>query len=104
MKPIPHFDSDQRHSREDIRALRDRRSFPLTDYSFQSTAATVARASAISEKEVSELHTFRKVSSDFFGAEAGRDYLAEVILFACISCVAAWPIAITIHQLTHWMI
>ena len=104
MKPIPHFDSDQGHSRDDGSALRQRRSFPITDYSFQSTVETVAQPSAISGKGISELRTFRKVSSDFFGAEAGRDYLAEVILFACISCVAAWPIAITIHQLTHWMI
>lgn len=104
MKPTPHFNSDQRHSRDDGSRLRNCGSFPVTDYSFQSIVETVAQPSAVSKKEVSELRTFRKVSSDFFGAEAGRDYLAEVILFACISCVAAWPIAITIHQLTHWTI
>jgi hypothetical protein len=104
MKPTPQFNSAQRHSLDGSRALRDRRSFPLTDHSFQSTAETVARASAISEKGVSELRTFRKVSNEFFGAEAGRDYIAEAILFVCISCVAAWPIAIAIHQLTRWMI
>jgi hypothetical protein len=98
MKPTPHFNSCQRDSHD------DRRNFPLTDYSFQSTAETVARPSAISAKGVSELRTFRKVSKEFFGVEAGRDYLAEAILFVCLSCVAAWPIAITIHQLTRWMI
>jgi hypothetical protein len=104
MKPTPHFNSSQRHSHNDNHASCDRRNFPLTDYSFQSNAETVARPSAISEKGVSELRTFRKVSSDFLGAEAGRDYIAEVILFVCLSCVAAWPIAIAIHQLTRWMI
>lgn len=64
----------------------------------------MARTSAISEKGVSELRTFRKVSKEFFGVEAGRDYIAEAILFVCISCVAAWPIAIAIHQLTRWTI
>jgi hypothetical protein len=97
MKPTPQLSSNQR-------ALHDRRSFPITDYSFQSTAETVAQPSAISAKGVSELRTFRKVSNEFFGVEANRDYLAEAILFVCISCVAAWPIVIAIHQLTRWMI
>ena len=64
----------------------------------------MARTSAISEKGVSELRTFRKISRDFLGEEAGRDYIGEAILFACIACVAAWPIAIAIHQLTRWTI
>jgi hypothetical protein len=104
MKPTPHFNSSQRDSHNDNHASCDRRNFPLTDYSFQSNTETVARPSAISAKEVSELRTFRKISNEFLGAEAGRDYIAEVILFVCLSCVAAWPIAIAIHQLTHWMI
>jgi hypothetical protein len=104
MKPTPHVISGQRHSRDDSHALRDHGSFPVTDYSFQSTVETVARPSAISEKGVSELRTFRKISNEFLGAEAGRDYIAEVILFVCISCLAAWPIVIAIHQLTRWMI
>jgi len=97
MKPTPTLDSNPRHS-------RDCRSFPLTDYSYQSNVETAAQLSVISQKGISELRTFRKVSRDFLGAEAGRDYIAEVILFACISCVAAWPIAIAIHQLTRWTI
>jgi len=104
MKPTPHFNSNQRHSRDDSSALRDRRRSPVTDYSFQSTVESVVQPSVISEKEISELRTFRKVSSDFLGAEAGRDYIAEAILFVCISCVAAWPIALAIHQLTRWTI
>ena len=104
MKPIPYSNSNQRHSRDDNSALRDRRHFPVTDYSFQSTVESVAQPSVISEKGISELRTFRKVSSDFLSAEAGRDYIAEAIFFVCISGVAAWPIALAIHQLTRWTI
>jgi hypothetical protein len=35
---------------------------------------------------------FRKLSSDFFGVEAGRNYLAELALFSLITGVSAWPI------------
>jgi hypothetical protein len=104
MKPTPTLDSSQRHWRDDRPALRDRGTFPLTDYSFQSNVETVARASTISENGVSELRTFRKISNEFLGEEAGRNYIAEAILFVCISCLAAWPIVIAIHQLTRWMI
>jgi hypothetical protein len=104
MKPIPHFNSAPRHSRDDSRALCDRRSFPLTDHSFQSTDETVARASAISEKGVSELRTFRKISNEFFGTEMNRDSVAEFVFFALITVIAAWPITLMIHQLIGIMI
>jgi hypothetical protein len=35
---------------------------------------------------------FRKLSSDFFGAEAGRNYIAELAVFSLIAGVSAWPI------------
>ncbi len=35
---------------------------------------------------------FRKLSSDFFGAEAGRNYVAELTVFSLITGVSAWPI------------
>jgi hypothetical protein len=104
MKPTPHLNSNPHHSRDDSRALGNHRSFPLTDYSFQSSVQTIARSTATSEKGVSELHTFRKVSSDFFGAEAGRDYVAEAIFFACIAVIAAWPVTVMLGQLITMMI
>jgi len=35
---------------------------------------------------------FRKLSSDFFGAEAGRDYAAELAVFSLLTVVSAWPV------------
>jgi hypothetical protein len=53
---------------------------------------------------MAELRTFRKVSRDFLGAEMTRDYVAEALFFVSMTCVAAWPVGIVIHQLTRWMI
>jgi hypothetical protein len=35
---------------------------------------------------------FHKLSSEFFGAETSRDYVAELSFFILIACLAAWPI------------
>ena len=96
MKPTPQTSPSQRPSRGE--------SSPLTDYAYQLTAEAVDRSSAIAKKAISELRTFRKVSSDFFAAEASREYVTEAIFFASISCVAAWPISVMLYQLLRWMI
>jgi hypothetical protein len=95
MKPTPQISPSRHDSRGD--------SSPLTDYAYQLTAETVDRSS-IAERAISERRTFRKVSTQFFGAEATREYVTEAIFFFGISCVAAWPLSVVIHQLTRWMI
>jgi hypothetical protein len=104
MKPTPQVSSNQRHPRGDSSASPDHRSCPLTDYSFQSTAEALSRSSAIAEKGIAELRTFRKISREYFGAEAGGEYLKEGIFFAWIACVAAWPITVMMYELTRMMI
>src|SRR6202162_4343291 len=104
MKPTPQVSSSQRYPRGDSRASGDHRSCPLTDYSFQSTAEALSRSSAIAEKGIAELRTFRKISREYFGAEAGGEYLKEGIFFAWITCVAAWPITVMMYELTRMMI
>ena len=104
MKPIPQVSLSQHHGRGDSSARRDHREFPLTDYSFQARAEELARSSAIAEKGIAELRTFRKVSREYFRTEAGGDYLREALFFAWISCVAAWPITIMMRELMRMMI
>ena len=104
MKPTPQISSNQRRPRGDNSAPRDRRSCPLTDYSFQSTAEALSRSSVRAEKGIAELRTFRKVSREYFGAEAGGEHLKEGIFFASIACVAAWPITVMMYELTRMMI
>jgi hypothetical protein len=104
MKPTPRVSSNQRHSRGDNSASRDHRSCPLTDYSFQSTAEVLSRSSVRAEKGIAELRTFRKVSREYFDAEAGGEHLKEGIFFASIACVAGWPITVMMYELTRMMI
>ena len=35
---------------------------------------------------------FHKLSSEFFGAETSRDYVAELLFFILIAGIAAWPL------------
>ncbi len=104
MKPTTQISSNERDSHRESHALRDHRSFPLTDYSYQSTAEALDRSSAIAEKLTAELRTFRTISRKFFGGEANRDYVAEALFFISISCVAAWPVTVMIRQLITMMI
>ncbi len=35
---------------------------------------------------------FHKLSSEFLGTEASRDYVAELLFFVLITGITAWPI------------
>lgn len=103
MKPTPQLNSNQRSARSDRASLLEAKS-PTVDYSYQVSAETVESSTAVAEAELSQLRTFRTISREFFGIEADREYLREALLFVSISFVAAWPLAVMLHQLTRWMI
>ena len=66
------------------------RSFPLTDYSYQTTADAKSSSSAVLPATKSP--AFYKLSSEFFGAETSRGYLVELLSFTLITGIAAWPV------------
>lgn len=103
MKPTHEISSNRRPSRRHDRTRGDHQSFPSTDYSFQSTAEEVGRSATVAEKEIAEVRTFRALSREY-DSVATRDYVIEAISFACISGVAAWPIAVLLHELLGMMI
>ena len=80
MKPTPQIDPIEDASR----------SFPLTDYNFQATAETQTSSSAVLSAAKSP--AFHKLSSEFFGAEAIRHHIIELLLFVLITGLSAWPI------------
>ena len=90
MKSILQINHKQRRSRRDNRARRRHQSFPLTDYNYRPTAE--AEASSLAGRSAIKSPAFHKLSSEFFGAEASRDYVAELLFFVLITCLAAWPI------------
>lgn len=48
--------------------------------------------SSVSRISQEKLRTFWKLSSEFFSAENRRYHAAELLLFALISGISAWPI------------
>jgi hypothetical protein len=91
MKPTPQISSKQ----------RKQRSFPLTDYQYQTRALSAGRASAEKTPAALELKAFRKLSTDFFASETPRDFIAELFFFVLITGIAAWPIISSMVAVTR---
>ena len=90
MKPTPQINHNQRGSRRDNGTRRSDRTVLLTDYTYQPTPQTDMSSSA--GRSVTKSPAFHKLSSEFFGAETSRDYVAELLFFILITGIAAWPI------------
>jgi hypothetical protein len=90
MKAIVQINNKQRGSHRDNRARRRHQSFPLTDYNYRPTAEAEA-ISPVAQPAIKS-PAFHKLSSEFLGAETSRDYVAELLFFILITCLAAWPV------------
>ncbi|SRR6266849_2780760 len=90
MKPIPQISPDQGGGRRHSGAPRDHKSFPLTDYSYQTTVDAESSSSAVLPAR--KAPGFHKLSSEFFDTEMSRDYVTQFLLFTLIGGVSAWPI------------
>jgi hypothetical protein len=90
MKPILQINHKQRGSRRDNRARHNRQSFPLTDYNYRPTAESRVNPSV--GRPATKSPAFHKLSSKFLGAEASRDFVAELLFFLLITGLAAWPV------------
>jgi hypothetical protein len=91
MKPTPQISSNQ----------RKQRSFPLTDYQYQTSASSADRAAATKMPAARELQTFRKLSTEFFATEIPREYVAELFFFILITGIATWPIISSMVAITR---
>ena len=90
MTPVTQISSSQ----------RKQRSFPLTDYQYQTSLQSANRAVARRTPVARELQTFRKLSTEFFATEAPRNYVAELLFFILIAGIAAWPIISSLVAIT----
>jgi hypothetical protein len=90
MKPILQINHKQCGSRRNDRTRRNRQSFPLTDYKYHPTAETQVDSSV--GQPAIKSPAFHNLSSEFLGAETSRDYVAELLLFILITCLAAWSV------------
>ncbi len=94
MKPLSLFTTGQPLARHDDRAWRGRlRSFPQTDYQFQIHGEDVVTAREQRTTVGSaDLRAFRKISSDFAGEKTHRGAIIEMMVFALITGLIAWPL------------
>ena len=91
MKPTPQVSSSE----------RKQRSFPLTDYQYQTSALSADRAVAKKAPAARELQNFRKLSTEFLATEISRDYVAELFFFILITGIATWPIISSMVAITR---
>ena len=114
--PILHYSNsapnymkpDSNKSRKDRRSEGNnspsRRVRPLVDYSFHARTtelpATGARNANRSKRSVIATN-FRHLSAEFLGAETTRNYLAELLFFAIIAGVSAWPAVSVVQALAQ---
>jgi hypothetical protein len=89
MKPTSQFSPSQHASRR----------FPLTDYAFKATADAKSSSSAV--RPATKSPAFHRLSSEFFGAEASRDYIAEFSIFMLMTGISAWPIISAVVAMTR---
>ncbi len=94
MKPLSLFTSGQSLARHDDRAPHSPlRSFPPTDYHFHTSAEdVVAVRDERATIESAELRAFRKISIDFMDGETHRNSSIEMVVFALVTGVVAWPL------------
>jgi hypothetical protein len=89
MKPTSQISHSQHASRR----------FPLTDYAFKATADAKSSSSAVLRAR--KAPAFHRLSSEFFGAEATRDYFAEFSMFMLITGISVWPIISALVAVTR---
>jgi hypothetical protein len=87
MKPTPQI-SHNRHA-----------GFPLMDYNFQAIGDPKSSCPNLSSAKKSP--AFHKLSSEFFGVEESRHYLAEFSAFTVLGLITAWPIMSMVVAVTR---
>jgi hypothetical protein len=72
---------------------------PLTDYNYQATVDAKSNSSNIFPAKNSP--AFHKLSSEFFGTEESRHYVAEFSAFTVLGLITAWPIMSMVVAVTR---
>jgi hypothetical protein len=93
MKPTSQISRQPGRPGDESSSSQSHSSRPLTDSHFHAPAS--AGQSADSSRKLNRpvfAPGFRDLSNEFLGAETKRNYVAEVLFFAIIVGVSAWPI------------
>jgi hypothetical protein len=98
MKPTSHISRQFGRLAGESSPAQTRSTQPLTDYHFH-TSETPAGGKDGRHSPPVFAPGFRNLSYEFLGAETKRSYVAEVLFFAIIVGVSAWPIASMVQAL-----
>jgi hypothetical protein len=104
MKPTSKISRQPERLDDKASSSRLRSTHPLTTYQFHAPASEMQ--SAGSSRKLSRpvfAPGFRDLSNEFLGAETKRNYVAEVLFFAIIVGVSAWPIVSMVQALDQLM-
>jgi hypothetical protein len=104
MKTLPQIPRQPGRVRGEQSPARLRLKHPVTDYHFHAAGSEV-KSGGSSPKLTRPVFApgFRDLSSEFLGAETKRNYVAEVLFFAIIVGVSAWPIVAMVQALAQLM-
>ena len=89
MKPTPQISDSQNASR----------SFPFSDYNFQPTIE--AKSVSAPAGRITTAPAFHELSREIFAVKTTRDYVAELLMFALVVGVVAWPVIAALHAVTR---
>ena len=98
MSTTPQIDSNLAVEPDPIRPCGTGRT-AVTDFPYREPVIETKTSKTTPKKVVAQLATFRALSRQVFGAQAGQEYVAEAILFVCMMVVAAWPLSVTLNML-----
>jgi hypothetical protein len=102
MKPNSQISRQLKRLDQEGSSSRLRSTHPLTDYHFHAPASEM-QSDGSSRKLPRPVFApgFRDLSNEFLGAETKRNYVAEVLFFAIIVGVSAWPIVSMVQALAQ---
>jgi hypothetical protein len=104
MKSISQIPRQPGRFRGEQSPVGSRLQHPFTDYHFHAPGSE-AKSGGNTRKLTRPVFApgFRDLSNEFLGAEAKRNYLAEVLFFAIIVGVSTWPIVSMVRALAQLM-
>jgi hypothetical protein len=106
MKPNSQISRQLERLNQEGSSSRLRSNHPLTDYRFHAPASEPQSARAGNSHKLARrvfAPGFRDLSNEFLGSETKRNYVAEVLFFAIIVGVSAWPIVSMVQALARLM-
>jgi len=104
MKPNSQISQQPGRLDEERSSSRPRLNHPLIDCHFHASASKVQSAGSTRKPSRRAFAPgFRDLSNEFLGAETTRNYVAEVLFFAIIVGVSAWPIVSMLRALAQLM-